>query len=195
VVLRLTIALGVLALVGAGWLALHQSMPSWYARLWYPLAYEQEIREHAERNALEPALVAAVIHAESGFVPDSESSKGAVGLMQVLPSTASFLASQPDRPSPSPARLLEPEVNIAYGTRYLAYLLDRFGSVPRALAAYNGGEANVRRWLAERRAEGRTLRLPEDIPFGETRRYVRRVTELLPIYRRAYGEQLAPPTR
>ncbi len=188
---RLVVLLVLVAGVVAAWASVHQSMPAWYARLWYPLEYEEAIREHAERNDLDPALIAAVIHTESGFVPDSRSSEGAVGLMQVLPATARFVADQPRRPSPPPHRLEDPEVNIAYGSRYMRYLVDSFGSVPKALAAYNGGESNVRRWLAESEARGTRLRMPEDIPFSETRAYVGRVSDLTPIYRRAYSDELA----
>jgi soluble lytic murein transglycosylase len=167
-------------------------MPAWYARLWYPLEHQQAVREEAARNRLDPALVAAVIDTESGFAADSLSARGAVGLMQVQPETADFVAGLPRRPSPSPGRLAEPEVNIAYGTRFLRYLIDRYGSVDLALAAYNGGPGNLGRWLEDARARGEELRIPDDIPFAETRGFVRKVREAIPIYRRAYGERLTP---
>ncbi|WP_217915905.1 lytic transglycosylase domain-containing protein [Miltoncostaea marina] len=190
---RLALALVLLAVVGGGlaaWHQVHSAMPAWYARLWYPLEYEEAIREEAARNGLDPALVAAVINTESGFAPDSRSSQGAVGLMQLLPATAEFVARQPRRPSPPPDRLLDPEVNVAYGTRYLRYLVDRHGTVPLALAAYNGGETNLADWLDRAASRGGSLRIPEDIPFSETRAFVGRVLEAAPIYRRAYGERL-----
>lgn len=192
---RRRIALGVIVLallggLGAGWYQVHQSMPAWYARLWYPMDYEDTIVAEARRNGLDPSLVAAVIYTESGFIPDSRSTQGAVGLMQVLPSTAEFVATQPGRPSPAPDNLAAPRTNIAYGTRYLRYLVDRHDSVPLALAAYNGGEANVARWLEEARSAGVELRVPDDLPFPETRGFVRRVLEAQPIYQRAYGDRL-----
>ncbi len=183
-------ALVVLGMLGAGWYQVHQSMPSWYARMWYPLDYETAIVEESRRNGLDPTLVAAVIYTESGFIPDSRSGQGAVGLMQMLPSTAQFVASQPGRPSPSPDDLEDPRTNIAYGTRYLRYLIDRHDSVPLALAAYNGGESNVAQWLARARREGRELRVPEGLPFPETRGFVRRVLDAQPIYQRTYGDRL-----
>jgi soluble lytic murein transglycosylase len=187
---RRIVALVLLAAAVAGLAVTHHAMPGWYARLWYPLRYEEAIRSESRRNALDPALVAAVIYEESGFVPDSRSSRGAVGLMQLLPSTAEFVADSPDRPSPAPTRLDEPEVNIAYGTRYLRYLIERLGSIDLALAAYNGGEANVARWQSEARARGTTFTVPEDIPFEETRDFVRSVLRDRAIYRRAYGDEL-----
>ena len=74
--------------------------------------------------------------------------------MQVQPDTARFVAGLPDRPGPSPDRIEEAGVNIAYGTRFLRYLIDRYGSVDLALAAYNGGPSNLGRWLEEAQAEG-----------------------------------------
>lgn len=176
--------------LGVAWYQVHQAMPAWYARMWYPIDYEEVITREARRNDLDPALVAAVIYTESGFVPDSRSSQGAVGLMQVLPSTAEFVATHPGRPSPAPEQIDRPEVNIAYGTRYLRYLIDGHDSIPLALAAYNGGEANVDRWLDDAAAQGRELRVPEDIPFTETRGFVARVQAAQEIYRRAYGDRL-----
>jgi soluble lytic murein transglycosylase len=166
-------------------------MPGWYARLWYPLEHEETLRQEAARNRLDPALVAAVINTESGFVADSRSSQGAVGLMQVQPDTASFIAGLPRRPSPSPDRLADPDVNIAYGTRFLRYLVDRYGSVDLALVAYNGGPGNLGRWLEEAEARGEALQVPEDVPFAETRGFVAEVRDATEIYRRAYGDRLA----
>ena len=123
----LLLVVALLAVVGGAWYEVHRTMPAWYARLWYPLEYESPINEESARNGLDPALVAAVIDTESGFAPDSRSAEGAVGLMQLLPQTARFVAELPDRPSPPPDRLEVPEVNIAYGTRYLRYLIDRHG--------------------------------------------------------------------
>jgi soluble lytic murein transglycosylase len=190
----LLLVLLALAGLGIAWYEVHQTMPAWYARLWYPLEYEDAIRTEAGRNELDPALVAAVIDTESGFAPDSRSGEGAVGLMQLLPATARFVATLPDRPSPPPGALETPAVNIAYGSRYLRYLLDRHGSLDLALAAYNAGETNVARWIDEAEAGGGALNVPADIPFPETRSFVTRVEEATPIYRRAYGDRLGLAT-
>ena len=188
--------LGVLVLAGAivaVGLAVHQSMPGWYARLWYPLEHDAAINRDARLNGLDPALVAAVTWRESGFDAGATSPRGAEGLMQVLPSTARFIEGQPDPPPGRAVDIRDPEVNISYGSWYLRYLIDMHdGSVPAALAAYNAGPDNMRKWRASAVAKGTELRVPEDIPFDETRKYVTDVLAAWPIYREAYGERLGP---
>lgn len=180
------------ALVAVG-LSIHQSKPSWYARWLHPLEYDAAINRDARLNGLDPALVASVIWRESDYDPNAESPKGAVGLMQVLPSTARFIASQGDPPPGNARDIRDPEVNISYGSWYLRYLIDMHdGSVPAALAAYNAGPDNMRKWRASAVATGTELRVPEDIPFEETRKYVTDVLAAWPIYREAYGERLGP---
>jgi soluble lytic murein transglycosylase len=172
-------------------LATHQSMPAWYARYWYPLEYDTAINRDARRNGLDPALVAAVIWRESDYDATARSSRGAVGLMQVLPSTAYFIASRPDPPPGNPRDLTDPEVSISFGSWYLRYLIDMHdGSVAQALAAYNGGPGNLRNWKARALTRGAEFRLPDDIPFPETRKYVTDVIGAWPIYRDAYGDRL-----
>jgi len=188
----LGIVLVIAALVAVG-LAIHQSKPAWYARLWYPLEYDAAINRDARLNGLDPALVAAVVWRESDYDPAAESHKGAVGLMQVLPSTARFIESQGDPPPGNARDIRDPEVNISYGSWYLRHLIDLHdGSVPAALAAYNAGPDNLRKWRVDATSKGAELRVPEDIPFPETRKYVTDVLEAWPIYREAYGERLGP---
>jgi soluble lytic murein transglycosylase len=152
-----------------------------------PLRYSDVIRQQAAEKRLDPALVAAVIYAETKFDP-STSSAGAVGLMQILPQTAEFLAHKSGATTFTTADLSRPQVNIAYGSYYLRYLLDEYhGSQVLALAAYNGGEANVDRWIAAGR--GATLSI-DKIPFPETRAYVTRVLSARGSYRHKYAGQL-----
>lgn len=179
-----------LAVLGGGWWAIDRAEPDWYVRLGNPLRYESTIRREAARQGLDPALVAAVIKRESDWVPDARSERGAVGLMQLLPSTAEFIATHDDRPSAPPSGIDRPEVSIAYGTWYLAYLMRRFGSTEAALAAYNAGEGNLSRWIAEAERGGRRLRIPEDVPLGETRAFVAGVRRSRSLYARAYREDL-----
>lgn len=154
-----------------------------------PLRHEAAIRTQAREKRLDPALIAGVIYAESKF-NDSISSAGALGLMQLLPSTAHFIAQRTGGTRFTTEDLSTPDVNIAYGSWYLRYLLDRYGgSEVLALAAYNGGETNVNRWLAAARARGKAFGV-EDIPFSETRAYVAKVMQAQKDYAATYPREL-----
>lgn len=154
-----------------------------------PLADASLIRQQAAEKHLDPALIAAVIYAETKFEPRT-SSAGALGLMQILPETAHFIARKSGGVSFTTADLSKPAVNLAYGSWYLRYLLERYeGNETDAIAAYNGGLGNVDRWVATAHAEGRHMRI-SDIPFPETREYVRRVLSAQAAYRRLYPSAL-----
>jgi soluble lytic murein transglycosylase len=154
-----------------------------------PLRDQDIIRQQAQEEHLDPALIAAVIYAETKFDP-RPSSAGAQGLMQILPETAHFLARRSGATKFTTADLATPQVNIAYGSYYLRYLLDSYGGdTMLALAAYNGGQANVDRWIAEARARGHQLTQAE-IPFPETRAYVAKVLQAQKDYRRTYPTEL-----
>jgi soluble lytic murein transglycosylase len=164
--------------------------PSWYARTVYPLEYESAIKTSARRNGLDPALVAAVIYAESRFDAQARSSHGAVGLMQLLPETAAQIALETGGVAFVPADLDDPRVNIRYGCHYLRTVLDTFGGDRvAAIAAYNAGAGAVGEWAAAARAAGHPLRLA-DIPYGETRAFVLSVLETRTIYLQTYGDRL-----
>lgn len=181
-------AVAVAALVAAVFAAMPLFRQA-YQSLALPLAYSSIIRQQAADKHLDPALVAAVIYAETKFAP-STSSAGAEGLMQILPQTAEFLAHRSGATTFNVSDLGTPEVNIAYGSYYLRYLLDQYGgSETLALAAYNGGEANVNRWVSLERAQGKRLTVGE-IPFPETRAYVVKVMQAQRDYRRQYAQQL-----
>jgi soluble lytic murein transglycosylase len=154
-----------------------------------PLRHQDVIRQQARAKHLDPALIAAVIYAESKFDP-RPSPAGAQGLMQILPDTARFLAHRSGATTFTTADLATPQVNIAYGSYYLRYLLDRYrGDKILALAAYNAGETNVDRWVAGARAEGHRL-LAHEIPFPETRAYVLKVLGKQQDYRNTYASEL-----
>jgi soluble lytic murein transglycosylase len=151
-----------------------------------PLDDASIIRQQAADKHLDPALIAAVIYAETKF--DARTSPaGALGLMQIEPQTAEFLARRSGATTFTIADLATPQVNVAYGTYYLRYLIDHYnGNVVLALAAYNAGQTNVDKWVA--RGQG-TLAV-DQIPFGETRAYVARVLWAQGQYRHAYATQL-----
>ena len=154
-----------------------------------PLAYSDIIRQQASQKHLDPALIAAVIYAETKFDPRA-SSAGAEGAMQIMPRTALYLAHRSGATSFTLSDLNTPQVNIASGSYYLRYLLDQFhGDEVLALAAYNGGVANVEHWEARARAGGGNLTV-DGIPFPETRGYVSKVLTAQQDYRRSYPHQL-----
>jgi soluble lytic murein transglycosylase len=154
-----------------------------------PLNDVAVIREQAAEKHLDPALIAAVIYAESKFDPRT-SSAGALGLMQLLPTTAEYIAHLSGGVRFTTSDLATPKINVAYGSWYLRYLLDHYeGNELEAVAAYNGGLTNVDRWVAEARQQGRSLTVDE-IPFPETRAYVERVMRVQGEYRKLYPRQL-----
>ncbi len=191
--LRVLLVLVLLCAAGAAALATVERwyqpwMPASVGRLGFPLEHVAAVRAGAERNRLDPALVAAVIYTESGFDQHVRSSQGAVGLMQVLPSTAREIARQSGGAAFAVSDLATPRINVLYGCFYLRRLLDRFeGSLVEALAAYNAGAARVEGW---RTAAGGQLAVA-DIPYEETRSYVEQVLHLRAIYAHVYGSRLA----
>jgi peptidoglycan lytic transglycosylase len=177
---RAVVLLAVLGLAAAGALYVHETKPAPYARLLYPLRYEEIIDGHAANYRLDPALLAAVIYQESKFQPDAKSSSGAIGLMQLLPDTAQGIADRTGGSRFVVGDLYDPELNVRYGAWYLRHLLDKYGSEELALAAYNAGQRNVDGW--RERGVG--------IQFPETRAYVDKVKELRKLYARVYAKQL-----
>jgi soluble lytic murein transglycosylase len=159
------------------------------SRLGLPLTNASVIRTQAAEKHLDPALIAAVIYAETKFDP-RPSAAGAQGLMQILPATAYYLAHLSGGVRFTAGDLATPAVNVAYGSYYLRYLLDHYdGNEMLAVAAYNAGLSNVDEWVAHARAEGASLSVSA-IPFPETREYVRRVLEAQRDYRAKYARQL-----
>ena len=146
--------------------------PAFWQRVYYPLHYRSEITESSARHRVSPYLVAAIINAESGWKPGTRSAAGAVGLMQVLPSTAQDLARRGSvNATRYPvAKLSDPAVNIEYGTAYVRFLVGRYHEIETALAAYNAGLRHADEWARQSR-DIRTA-----IAFPETKNYVLRVS-------------------
>lgn len=153
----------------------------------YALPYEDLIRRWSARTDLDPMLVAGLIHQESAFQMDATSVSNALGLMQLLPSTARRLARQ-SRLRYSESRLFDPAYNVRLGTTYLANLHKQFGSVEEVLAAYNAGEDRVTAWTVGQNYR-ETAEFVESIPFTQTRLYVEVISRNAAIYRKLYGAQ------
>ena len=174
-------ALLALGALGAGAAYVDETKPGWYGRARYPLAYEHVIAGHARNYELDAALLAAVVYRESKFDADARSRSGAIGLMQLLPSTAKGIAVHTGGSRFVVSDLYDPELNVRYGAFYLRRLLVKYeGDERLALAAYNAGQRNVDQWIARGRG----------IAFRETRQYVAEVLELRDVYARAYPEEL-----
>jgi len=173
-------ALVVLVVAGAAaWVV--ESEPGWYLRARYPLEYEHIVSAHARNYDLDPALLAAVIYAESRFDPNAESPAGAVGLMQLLPDTARGIALRTGGAGFVVSDLRDPEINVRYGSWYLDHLRDRYdGDLRLTLAAYHAGQGNVDEWRS--RGQG--------IAFPETRDYVDEVERVRRVYAKAYAGEL-----
>jgi soluble lytic murein transglycosylase len=171
---------GIVCVALGAFVYLQHTEPSWYARLWYPLRYSTNVRVYAQQDNLDPALLAAVIESESKFNADARSSAGAIGLMQLTPSTAKGIAQYTGGSRFRLSDLTNPDINIRYGAWYLGHLMTKYGDERLALAAYNAGQQNVDTWL----------KAHEGIQFSETRDYVAKVERLQKIYRRAYASQL-----
>jgi soluble lytic murein transglycosylase len=155
-----------------------------------PLRHEDIIRQQAQAKHLDPALIAAVIYTESRF-RDQTSNAGAKGLMQLMPRTADYIARKSGGTAFVEGDLATPQVNIAYGSWYLRYLLDKYGGNQiLTLAAYNAGEGKVDSWWRAAAARGERFRIAEHIPFPETRDYVRHVLATASDYRREYRHEL-----
>jgi soluble lytic murein transglycosylase len=164
-------------------------LPDAVRELALPLRHEDIIRQQSSAKGIDPSLVAAVIYTESKF-RDQTSHAGARGLMQITPATARYIAKLSGGTAFEQGDLATPQINIAYGVYYLRYLLGRYdGNEVLALAAYNGGEGNVDRWISQASLSERRFGL-RAIPFAETRDYVGRVLDVQKDYRRKYRREL-----
>src|SRR3954463_16152339 len=155
-----------------------------------PLRHEDIIRQQAQDKGLDPSLIAGVIYVESRF-RDQTSHAGAKGLMQILPSTADYIASKSGGTAFEQGDLATPQINIAYGSGYLRYLLQHYhGNELLAIAAYNAGEGKVDEWYRDASARGEDFDAATHIPFAETRNYVGSVLEVRARYRQEYRREL-----
>jgi soluble lytic murein transglycosylase len=155
-----------------------------------PLRHEDIIRQQANDKNLDPSLIAGVIYVESRF-RDQTSHAGAKGLMQLMPATADYIAHKSGGTRFVQGDLATPQINIAYGSWYLRYLLDHYnGDTALALAAYNAGEGKVDSWWQEAADRGENFSVADHIPFPETRAYVTKVLNARGKYRREYAREL-----
>lgn len=158
-----------------------------FLKFYYPYQYRHLIEQYAKEFGVDPLLVAAIIRTESNFRTDAVSSKGALGLMQIMPETARWVAGQLKMGPLTEEQILAPEINIKLGTWYLASLLKEFdGRVDVAIAAYNGGRGRVSNWLQNKVWSGQ-YHDRHQIPFPETRQFLYKVRTAYEKYQCLYS--------
>lgn len=183
-------------------LALKWNLPNWSIlalskahnknalELRFPLVHTQSIMQEAHRHQIDPSLIFAVTRQESAFVNNAKSSAGALGLMQLMPSTAHMVAKK-HQINIHGQKLFEPATNIRLGTSYLRMMLDSYQNHPAlAAAAYNAGPGRIRKWLPEKAMPADAW--VETIPIRETRDYVQNVMTYSVIYQQLLGLKNKP---
>lgn len=152
----------------------------------YPLKYTEYVEKYCSENSLDKMLVYAIIKAESNFEPNIKSSSGAMGLMQLMESTAKEIAEKLNVEYTTKEMLYEPETNIMLGTKYFSELLKKYdGNIYLALTSYNAGIGNVAKWIEKGiiKEDGSDI---ENIPYKETNNYVRKILRDYKIYQELY---------
>lgn len=143
--------------------------------------YLEYIENYSAEYGIEKELLAAVIYVESRFDPYSESNRGAQGLMQIMPSTAYWIAENLNEKDFSLEKLKEPELNIKFGSWYFAYLYNKFDKdLVKTLAAYNAGQTNVYKWI---QAGWQGDIDSEQIKYRETYNFINRVISTRDYYK------------
>ena len=152
----------------------------------YKLEYTEYVKKYANEYNVDEYLIYAIIKAESNFEPDAVSHRGAKGLMQLMYSTAEDIAKRINV-NLNEDNILEPDININLGTKYISMLIQKYDNINLALAAYNAGSGNVDGWIEKGtlKADGSDI---ENVPFTETNNYVRKILRDYEIYKDIYEE-------
>ena len=163
------------------------NFPDTQKKVLYPFPYRAEIEKYSRNYNVDKFLAVSVMKVESNFHDDARSGSGAVGLMQLMPETAGWIAYCLNEETPSISEMHDSEKNIKYGIWYLAELQDEFfGNDILALAAYNAGRGNVQHWIQENGWK-KDFSDIDAIPYDETRNYVKRVLQCREKYSELYG--------
>jgi soluble lytic murein transglycosylase len=154
------------------------------------LEYSSQIATYSRMNQVSPAMISALIFAESRFNPVARSHKGALGLMQIMPDTGAWVAGKLLWKNFSDRDLLDPEKNLKVGIWYIAYLKRQYNQNDYlALASYNAGSRYVSQWVDSGIWDGDSVKV-DQIPFQETKKYLIRIMIFKKIYRYLYPEYL-----
>ncbi|MBQ9659130.1 MAG: lytic transglycosylase domain-containing protein [Clostridia bacterium] len=153
-------------------------------KITYPEEFKEYVEKYAKEENIEKELIYALIKAESNFNENAVSNKNALGLMQLLESTANEVAATEvsDSKSLTKEQILEPEINIMLGTKYISTLIQKYDNIELALAAYNAGGGNVDKWIRDGilSEDGSNI---ENVPYKETNNYVRKILRDYKIYK------------
>lgn len=153
----------------------------------YPIKYSEYVEKYSEECNLDPLLVYAIIKAESNFNTNVKSRSNAIGLMQLMPTTAEELETEL-LIQISEEKLYDPEINIMFGTKYFSKLITSYkGNINLAIIAYNAGIGNVNNWLEKGiiKSDGTDI---ENVPFKETNNYIRKILRDYEIYKTLYNK-------
>ncbi len=156
--------------------------------LCYPRAYWDTVELLSKKHSVDPFLILSVVREESKFDLNARSNAGALGLMQIIPRTAYRLDHKLKLGITSASKIYNQNENLHLGTYYLSTLIKEFGSYSYAVAAYNAGEETVRRWIQKGNYKSADEFI-EDIPYNETRNYVKRILTTLFEYKRIYPKE------
>lgn len=168
--------------------ALYKSVPAFLKKNVYPKKYSEYVERYSEEYDIDENFIYAVIKTESGFDPDARSNVGAVGLMQLMPIAFKEVRNNiEDNKGLKYSDMYNPEYNIMYGTWYLDYLYEQFGSYELTIAAYHAGMTEVRGWLYSGVLDEDNLNL-DNIPseYSDTRHYINKVINAYKEYNRLY---------
>ena len=160
------------------------NIPIRIQKIIYKKDYEEYVQKYSQQYNVDENLVYALIKAESNFNANAQSSKGAIGLMQLMETTAQDVCKRMDlniSNNELKEKLLEPEININIGTKYLSILIQQYGNVEIAITAYNAGIGTVDNWIEKDiiKADGSNV---EKIPYKETNNYVMKILRDYKIY-------------
>jgi soluble lytic murein transglycosylase len=159
---------------------------NWVAKMMYPIKYRDVIESNAGIYGIDPLLIAAIVRVESNYRPELISSKGAVGLMQLMPDTAQWILNMEGFSALTMNSLHEPKPNIQIGVKYIDLLNRQFNNnLAEVLAAYNAGPGNVSKWRETNIWDGKLENINQ-IHFWETRKYVDRVVYYYKKYQKTY---------
>ncbi len=163
-----------------------RTIPIIEKKYFYPLKYGETIKKYCIEYELDFYLIVSLINTESSFRASAVSEKGAKGLMQITDSTAKYIAKNLKKKQYD---IFSVNNNVEFGCYYMRYLLDRFSVEETALCAYNAGEGNVSIWLMDEKysIDGERLR---EIPFAETRTYIKKIYKSYAKYEKLYGDFL-----